>query len=194
MAERPGRTASANLTVELLRKAGQGDRLAMNRLFERLAPPLQRFARGRLPGWARGMVDTTDLVQETLVSTYKVVERGDVPDDGAIHAYVRKALKNRIIDELRKVNRRPALDAMHRSYEGDVASPLDQAIGAEALDRYERGLQRMKETDRDAVVARIELGLSYQDIAIMLGRPSADAARMTVSRALVALAEVMTDD
>jgi RNA polymerase sigma-70 factor (ECF subfamily) len=166
----------------------------MNRLFERLAPPLQRFARGRLPGWARGMIDTTDLVQETLLSTYKVVERGEALADGAIHAYVRKALKNRLIDELRKVDRRPALDEMDRSFEGDVASPLEQAIGAEALDRYESALQRMKEADRDAVVSRIELGLSYQDIATMLGRPSADAARMTVSRALVALAEVMADE
>ena len=194
LVQKPHRAASANLTIELLRQAGRGDRAAMNRLFERLAPPLQRFARGRLPGWARGMVDTTDLVQETLLSTYKVVERGDAMDDGAIHAYVRTALQNRIIDELRKVNRRPALDAMDRSFEGDVASPLEQAIGAEALERYESALRRMKQADRDAVVARIELGLSYQDIATMLGRPSADAARMTVSRALVALAEVMADD
>ncbi len=51
----------------------------------------------------------------------------------------------------------------------------------------------MKESDRDAVLARIELGLSYQDIATMLGQPSADAARMSVSRALVALAEAMSD-
>lgn len=194
LVQQPDRAASANLTIELLRQANRGDRAAMNRLFERLAPPLQRFARGRLPGWARGMIDTTDLVQETLASTYQVVARGDVKDDGAVHAYVRTALKNRLIDELRKVERRPALDEMERSFAGDVASPLEQAIGAEALARYESALERMQESDRDAVVARIELGLSYQDIATMLGRPSADAARMTVSRALVALAEAMADD
>jgi RNA polymerase sigma-70 factor (ECF subfamily) len=193
LVQKPDRAASANLTIELLRQANRGDRAAMNRLFERLAPPLQRFARGRLPGWARGMIDTTDLVQETLASTYQVVARGDVKDDGAVHAYVRTALKNRLIDELRKVERRPALDEMERSFAGDVASPLEQAIGAEALARYESALERMQESDRDAVVARIELGLSYQDIATMLGRPSADAARMTVSRALVALAEAMSD-
>jgi RNA polymerase sigma-70 factor (ECF subfamily) len=193
LVQKPDRAASANLTIELLRQANRGDRAAMNRLFERLAPPLQRFARGRLPGWARGMIDTTDLVQETLASTYQVVARGDVQDDGAVHAYVRTALKNRLIDELRKVQRRPALDEMERSFAGDVASPLEQAIGAEALARYESALERLKESDRDAVLARIELGLSYQDIATMLGRPSADAARMTVSRALVALAEAMSD-
>lgn len=188
------RGAAANLTVELLRKANRGDREAMNQLFARLAPPLQRFARGRLPGWARGMIDTTDLVQETLVSTYKVVERGEAQDDGAIHAYLRTALKNRLVDELRKVNRRPMLDEMDRSVAGDIASPLEQAIGAEALERYEAALLKLNDGDRNAVLARIELGLSYKDIATMLDRPSADAARMSVSRALVTLAEAMSDD
>ena len=188
------RTPPANLTVELLRKANRGDRDAMNRLFERLAPPLQRFARGRLPGWARGMIDTADLVQETLVSAYQVVQRGDAQDDGAIHAYLRTALKNRLIDELRRVNRRPQLDEMDRSVAGDIASPLEQAIGAEALERYESALAKLKKADRDAVLARIELGLPYSEIATLLDRPSADAARMSVSRALVTLAGAMADD
>ena len=187
-------SVASNLTVELLRKASDGDRTAMNQLFERLAPPLQRFARGRLPGWARGMIDTTDLVQETLISTYQVVERGDAHDDGAIHAYLRTALKNRMIDELRKVNRRPGLDEMKHTFEGNVASPLEQAIGEDALERYEAALAGLKDSDRDAVLARIELGLSFRDIADMLGKPSADAARMSVSRSLVALAEAMADE
>ena len=140
------------------------------------------------------MIDTTDLVQETLVSTYKVVERGEAQDDGAIHAYLRTALKNRLVDELRKVNRRPMLDEMDRSVAGDIASPLEQAIGAEALERYEAALLKLNDGDRNAVLARIELGLSYKDIATMLDRPSADAARMSVSRALVTLAEAMSDD
>jgi RNA polymerase sigma-70 factor (ECF subfamily) len=185
---------SANLTMELLQKAGGGDRSAMNALFERLAPPLHRFARGRLPGWARGMIDTTDLVQDALISTFRIVERGDMQDDGAVHAYVRQILRNRIIDELRKVNRRPALGEMERSFEGDMASPLEDAIGEDALNRYEAALKKMKPADRDAVLARIELGLSFKEIAAMLGRPSADAARMSVSRALVVLAEAMADE
>ncbi len=193
LVQQPDRAASANLTIELLRRANRGDQAAMSRLFERLAPPLQRFARGRLPGWALGMIDTTDLVQETLATTCQIVARGDVKDDGAVHAYIRKALKSRLIDELRKVERRPALDEMERSFAGNAASPLEEAIGAEALARYEAALKRMKESDRDAVLARIELGLSYQDIATMLGQPSADAARMSVSLALVALAEAMSD-
>jgi RNA polymerase sigma-70 factor (ECF subfamily) len=41
---------------------------------------------------------------------------------------------------------------------------------------------------------RIEFGFTFPEIAEALGRPSANAARMTVSRALVRLAEVMDHD
>ena len=51
-----------------------------------------------------------------------------------------------------------------------------------------------KEESRDAVIARLELNLPWQDIAQMTGKSSADAARISVSRALVRLAEVMGDD
>ena len=181
----------APATVELLRLARAGDRSATNALFERLFPPLLRFARGRLPGWARGMIDTTDLVQETLISAYGVVEKNHAIGDGAVHAYLRSTLRNRLIDELRKVERRPRLDAMEHTQGGDAATPLEEAIGIQALERYEQALERIPEPDRDAVLARIELGLSYDEIARMLGRPSADAARMSVSRAMLRLARAM---
>lgn len=187
-------TKPPELTVDLLRLARDGDRGAMNRLFERLGPPLQRWARGRLPGWARSMVSTVDLVQETLFSTFKVIEKRAEVNDFEVHAYVRQSLKHRLIDELRKVQRRPVLEEMHHTHGSDEASPLEQAIGGEALERYEAALARIEPESRDAVLARIELGLSWADIATMLGKNSPDAARMMVSRALVQLAEAMSDD
>jgi len=181
-------------TVELLHQARDGDPAAMNRLFERLGPPLQRWARGRLPGWARGMVSTVDLVQETLFATFKVIARRSDVDDFEVHAYVRQSLKNRLVDELRRVQRRPVLESLGHTRDSNEPSPLEQAIGDEALERYEAALQSIDPDSRDAVLARIELGLSWSDIATMMGKNSPDAARMTVSRALVQLAEAMSDD
>ncbi len=184
----------ANLTIDQLAAARNGDRAAMNQLFERLAPPLQRWARGRLPGWARGMVSTVDLVQDALMSTYLALDTGQPGSDLAIHAYVRTALKNRLIDQLRKVQRRPELAEMDRTHESMTASPLDAAIGSEALDRYERSLGALSPAEREAVIARIELGLPFSEIATLLGKASDDAARMAVSRAMVKLAEAMGDE
>jgi RNA polymerase sigma-70 factor (ECF subfamily) len=70
-------------------------------------------------------------------------------------------------------------------------SPLEAAIGAQTLERYEAALTRLTEEDREAVVTRVEFGLSYAEVAEALGKPSADAARMTVVRALLKLAREM---
>lgn len=184
----------AEATIELLRLAQDGDRYAQEALFRRLAPPLQRWAHGRLPGWARSMVSTTDIVQEALASTYRALQQHEQRDEFAVHAYLRTALKSRLVDELRKVQRRPVFQEMARSVGDDSTSPLEEAIGAEALDRYEAALAALDVTSREAVIARLELGLPFAEIAPLIGKPSADAARMTVSRAMVRLAEAMAHD
>jgi RNA polymerase sigma-70 factor (ECF subfamily) len=70
-------------------------------------------------------------------------------------------------------------------------SPLELAIGREALDRYEVALSQLGASDREAIIARIELGLTYDEVAAALGRPSPDAARKAVERALFRLAQAM---
>ena len=75
------------------------------------------------------------------------------------------------------------------SVEAFGPSPLEELVGREKLDRYERGLSQLSVSDREIVVARLELGLSYNEIAKELGKPSADAARMAVTRAVTRLAE-----
>jgi hypothetical protein len=52
-------------TFHLIERARAGDQEALERLFARHLKPLQRWARGRLPKWARDLADTDDLVQET---------------------------------------------------------------------------------------------------------------------------------
>ena len=52
-------------------------------------------------------------------------------------------------------------------------------------------MERLDAETREAVIARIEMGCSYAEVAELMGKPSADAARMTVSRALVRLADEM---
>ena len=53
---------------------------------------------------------------------------------------------------------------------------------------------RLPPMERDLVLARVELGLQYAQVAELLERPSPSAARMATSRALVRLAREMSRD
>jgi RNA polymerase sigma-70 factor (ECF subfamily) len=181
--------ASATSSLALLEQVRGGDAQALNRLLQRYLPRLSRWASGRLPKWARDMSDTDDLVQDTLARSLSNLSRFRPHGEGALQAYLRRAVINRIKDEIRRRGRQPELTALESAVVSDAQSPLEIAIGSELMARYDRALERLPEEDKEAIIARIELGCSYAEIADALGRPSADAARMAVSRALVRLAE-----
>lgn len=179
-------------TIELLRRAQAGDRAAVDCLLERYRPRLRRWASGRLPRYARELLDTDDLIQETFMRTAGRLETFEARGEGAFAAYLRQVLRNRIADELRRLERRPAArTSFDEERADDRASPLEEAIGREAVGSYERGLERLDAGEREAIVLRIELGLAWAEVAEALGKPSADAARVAVNRALVRLAQEM---
>ena len=82
-------------TFTLLDRARKGDDWALEELFHRHLGPLQRWARGRLPNWARDLSDTDDLVQDTLLRTFKRLDCFDPRGVGALQAYLRHAIVNR---------------------------------------------------------------------------------------------------
>jgi RNA polymerase sigma-70 factor (ECF subfamily) len=178
-------------TLTLIQRASAGDAAAADQLFARYAPALQRWARGRLPYWARDIADTQDIVQDAMHQTFRHLSGFEHRGDGAFYAYLRQAVMNRIREELRKRERRPERTPVDANLEDAGTSPLEAAVGNETLERYEAALGRLTTEEREAVIARVELGLSHTEIADALGKPSADAARMAVARALTRLAREM---
>jgi len=186
-------TASWDSTLSLLTRAKTGDSQALDDLAARYLPLLTRWARGRLPPGARDLADTSDLVQETLVQVFKKIEGFEYRGAGAFQAYLRQAVMNRIRNELRRAGRQPPREELDEKQADDRPSPLEEAIGSEMVELYEAALQRLSPKERELIIARVELGLTYAEIAEALTMPSADAARMAVARALVRLAEEMRE-
>jgi RNA polymerase sigma-70 factor (ECF subfamily) len=137
------------------------------------------------------VTDTQDLVQDVLLQTFKKLSTFESRGNGALAAYLRQAVLNRLRDELRRVKRRPEAVLLDSRVGDHAPSPLELAVGAEGIERYERALASLGDDDRGAVIARLELGWSYQEVAEMLGKPSADAARKAVERAVVRLVQEM---
>lgn len=182
----------ASSTMALLDRARHGDRSALEELFARCVPPLHRWARGRLPRSTRHASDTLDLVQDVVVETLRQIDTFHAEREGALQAYLRRAVLNRIRDQLRSSARRPQISPVAEiQAPAPEPSPLEEAIGSQAVERYEAALARLDPIEREAVIARIELGYSYPQLAQALGRPSPEAARLALRRALVRLAEHM---
>ena len=185
------RSVDVESTFHLIERARAGDQEALERLFARHLRPLQRWANGRLPKWARDLADTDDLVQDTLLQTFKRIENFEPRRVGALQAYLRQAVLNRIRNELRRKGRQPHATDLDGLEVEKAESPLEQAIGFEAVERYERALQRLTVEEREAIIARVEMGYSYEELAEALDKPTPDAARKAAHRALVRLAGEM---
>lgn len=171
-------------TIELLVSARNGDRMALEALLERCLPQLKRWAHGRLPPHARGNLDTNDLVQEAAMHVLARLDRFEPRHVGAMQAYLRTSVINRIRDEIRRVGRRPEAVELEMEPPSDVTSPLEAAIRGEAYDRYRSALEKLRTRDREMVVARVEVQWSIPEIAQRFGMASIDAARVAVSRSL----------
>ena len=178
-------------TMDLVRRANAGDQDAVNALFTRYESRLRRWAHGRLPPASRGALETQDLVQETLIRVFRNLKKFEPRHPGAFRDYVWTALWTGIRDAARSVRRRGSTEPVDTELPADVPSPLQQAMGREAFERYEAAMQRLRPEEQEAIIARMELGLSHAEVAQALGKPSAAAAHMAVSRALVRLAEEM---
>jgi RNA polymerase sigma-70 factor (ECF subfamily) len=181
--------SAESTTLHLVERVRQGNQEALDALLERFLPRIRRWASGRLPGAIRDLADTSDLVQDVLLQSFRKIKGLELDREGGLQAYLRQAILNRIRDEFRKAKRRPDAVELESAQADDGPSPLEAAIGRQALDRYEAALAELRPVDREAIIARIELGFTYDEVAQLLGKPTGNAARMAVERAPVRLIE-----
>ena len=171
-------------TIELVVRAREGDRMAVEALLQRSIPSLRRFAHGRLPAAARGSLDTGDLVQETVLHVLRRLDTFEPRHVGAMQAYLRQSVINRIRDEVRRIGRHPTPVDLPDDLASEIPSPLEEAVRAEAYDRYRAVLMQLSPRDREMIVARIEAQWNLGEIAQRFNMRTVDGARMAVTRAL----------
>jgi RNA polymerase sigma-70 factor (ECF subfamily) len=181
-------------SFDLVLRARAGDQGACEALFARYHVRLQRWAHGRLPAWARGSTDTLDLVQDTMLQVFRRFDDFEPKHAGAFLGYVRRTLSNTITDRVRSAQRRGVSEPLDSTRASTEPSQQDELVATELLERYEAALERLKPDYRDAIVARVELRLPWDEVMTALGKPSLPAAHVTVSRALVRLAREMAHE
>jgi len=176
-------------TVHLLALVRAGDGDALNRLLDRCLPPLRRWARGRFPTHLRERLEAPDFVQETVVAALARLEAVETSREGALQVHLRQALAARLREVVR--NQRASASTSAGDVPIATESPLERAIGVANTERYEAALERLDRDDREAVIARLELQYSYEELAVALDKPTPAAARAAVTGALERLAHEM---
>jgi RNA polymerase sigma factor (sigma-70 family) len=187
-------TVSQETSLSLLARAQRGDSVAMEALMGRYLARLQRWASGRVPSSARTLLDTDDVVQDALLSTFRRLGDFQPRHDGALLAYLREAVANRIRNELRRVVSNIDVSINLDDLPSQLPSPLEQVVSRHSLDLYERALAQLNDNDRAAIIGRFEMGYSYDALARAIERPSPDAARKLTERALRRLLTLMQTD
>jgi RNA polymerase sigma factor (sigma-70 family) len=190
IAPRPAR-GNVESTVMLLDRVRHGDASARDVLVTRYLPILQRWAHGRLPGDARGVADTDDLVQVTLIKALRHLDGFEPRGEGAFLAWLRHILFNTLRDELRRASRRPETEELSETLPDPA--PVEREMGREWMECYERALATLPAEQQEAVMLRIEFGFDYPEIAEAMLKPSPNAVRMAIGRALLRLAEAMDE-
>lgn len=176
-------------TLALVERAREGDRAALEQIAERYRADLTRFAHGRLPANARGLSDTADLVQVAIVRMLDRLDGFEPTFKGALLAYLRLAVLNQVRDEIRRARRRPAGQPLSPEMPSSAPDPLQQVIRDEERGRYDAALAALPVEQQRAFLMRLEMDCSYREIAEALGRPTEEAARSLVRRAIAAMAE-----
>ena len=184
---------SDDSTAELLARIQGGSSDARERLFARVLPVLQRWAKGRLPAGARDAFDTDDLVQVTLFRALLRLEQFEHRGEGAFLAYLRQVLLNAIRERIRRAGRRPRPVELPDDLFDHAPAALEALIGRDRTNRYQEALDALPEDMRHAVLLRHEFEYSHAQIATAMGRPSADAARMLVRRGERRLARALDE-
>ena len=181
----------ADSTIDLIRRAQDGDSTAREILFERYRSRLQRWATGRLPRVARDGMDTQDLVQDVLIAVSRSIDRFNPAHESAFPAYLRIVLRRKIIDAVRRASRRPAFDPLDEDHVDHGPSPYESLVGVDLKEAYEAAFKKLTREQQNLVFMRVELDLTYKEIAEITGAPSVDAVRMAAGRAVLQLSRYM---
>lgn len=191
-------------TRELVVLAQQGNRTAADRLFNVYGERVRRIVRLRMGEELRRQMESTDLVQEVLLSALQDLDRFEFRNDGDLLRWLARITERRISDSLRKVHadkrdarREMRYDESPRTCSSDGDTPVPKlmrtttpsvlAARSEDLDRLERAMTGLKPEYRQVIVLTKIDGLSYGQAGKELKR-SPDAVRMLLSRAMSELA------
>ena len=169
--------------VALIARWKAGDERAATELVERHAPALARFAIS-----LGERTDVEEVVQDTFVRAFGSID--SFRADSALRTWLFTIERRLILDRRRSERRRrddATLDEADAATEFDA---LDALVAEEAQARVTRAVERLSRLQRDVFLLRVNEGLSYKEIAEVVGSTEG-AARVHYHNAMRAVKELL---
>ncbi len=143
------------------------------RALESFRSYLRLLAAAQVPWQQRGRIDPSDVVQDTLVKAHERFAQFKGDGDAELAAWLRRILRNTIIDALRREGTRPefvgSVEGSSDYLEGQLAdkhsSPSERACRQDQLERLAQALELLPEEQRLAVQLQQIHDHSVQEIA-----------------------------
>lgn len=172
--------------MELINRWKAGDSRAATRLVGRHSQALARFAASA--GERDGI---EELVQDTFVRAFASLDsfRGESSLRTWLFTIERRLMLDRRRAERRSKETVPVQEADHVSEYG----ALDGLIAEEAQERVRRSLEALSPTQREVFTLRVQQGLSYKEIAEVVGSTEG-AARVHYHNAIKTVKEFLSDE
>ena len=194
-------------TLELVLRAQDGDEQALESLFGRYYDRVRRVVRVRIGPGLRSQLETGDVLQQTFMTAVRLFDRFEMRDEGSLIHWLSMLAERQIHDQAdyskadkRNYQRKVRLEIkgedgattdLGRDLRADDLLPEQHSAKAEEQRQLEEAMDQLDEPHRAVILLRDFEGLSWEDVATELGRPSAGAARMFHATALKNLALLM---
>jgi len=189
-------------TIQLVRSAQGGDRGALEALFTRYLPRVQRIVSLRL-GWRLSQfADVDDIAQEVLLKAFQGLDRFEEESEGTFIHWLSTCVECEIVDQSRKQKAQKRGEGkacrigdlgskvmLSSIFAGTSPTPSQVAQAHEAEEAIEAALLELPKHHREVIVLRQICGMSYEEVAKKLKLGREDTVRKACSRALQALEE-----
>lgn len=190
-------------SVDLVRLGQKGSSRAVNELFMRYIPRLQRILRIKIPAGLRAQVDADDVLQETLIVATRRLPELEVRTSASLLQWLAKIaefeIKNRLEylrAQKRDVARERILDNGSSDERPELFIPGTDPTPSQDLARVEleqlvdRELQALEPAEyREVIVLRDYCEYDWEPLREALQRPTVAAVQDLYRRALKRLKE-----
>jgi RNA polymerase sigma-70 factor (ECF subfamily) len=171
--------------LDLIARWQRGDERAASELVGRHAQALARFAASF---GAHDEID--DLVQETFIRAFQSLD--GFRAESSFRTWLFTIERRLLLDRRRAEKRRPSRVEVQ---EGDATTEydaLDTMVAGEAAHRVRDAMKKLSPTQREVFALRVAEGLSYKEIAELVGTTEG-AARVHYHNAMRAVKEHIDD-